>query len=197
MTPEEKEKRRVAWTPERREAQRQRTAQNGIEGPAARHGVIGTLAAIEPADRIESVAPNLRERYLLALLTRDAKIWRERQGKTERLDSGSGPAFAAFANTDKTCEGPPCKKCGGTLRYIKSRHCVACAKERAKPLHTRRAEVYLGRACPHCGGTERYKTDGKCVVCVKARNAKRRGGPKPASTLRSVPRLTQYRHVMA
>ena len=39
-------------------------------------GVTGTMGATESPDVVDFSAPNLRERYLLALLKRDAKIWR-------------------------------------------------------------------------------------------------------------------------
>lgn len=42
--------------------------------------ITGTMGAVESGDAIEFTAPNLREKFLLGLLTRDAKIWRERQG---------------------------------------------------------------------------------------------------------------------
>lgn len=34
-------------------------------------------------------------------------------------------------NGARTCDGKPCKHCGGTLRYISNSSCVPCAKKRA------------------------------------------------------------------
>jgi hypothetical protein len=55
----------------------QRERFHRLEAEAADYeAVTGTLAAFEALDSVESVAPNLRERYLLALLRRDARIWK-------------------------------------------------------------------------------------------------------------------------
>jgi len=59
--------------------------------------VTGTLGAIESPDTVESTAPNLREKYLLALLIRDAKIWHQHRRTNDLAmapDDGLSPQEA-------------------------------------------------------------------------------------------------------
>jgi hypothetical protein len=56
-----------------------------VKAIADYRGVAGTLAAFESLDSIKSIAPDLREKYLLALLKRDAAIWNETIRARERL----------------------------------------------------------------------------------------------------------------
>lgn len=205
----EKEKRRAAWTPERREAQRQRTAQNGIEGPAAvrkYEGVTGTMAAIEAPDRIESVAPNLREMYLLALLKRDAKIWHQAQHEHGRAMS-TDDDFLTPQSVQKVKphagEPPAVSSAAAAMRKLR-----AARRDNPKPGRP----VSLGRAtaiaigdatykaekpCKMCGGYVRYTKSCNCVACSKGVLPRNKRRSASAATRANIPRLTQYRHMQA
>lgn len=61
--------------------------------------VTGTLAAFESLDSVESVAPNLREKYLLALMERDAEIWH--QHYRMNIERGIGAAADDEGDDDK------------------------------------------------------------------------------------------------
>ncbi len=70
-----------------------------------------------------------------------------------------------------TYHGKPCKRCGGTLRYVRSCGCVACNlqwRHREKKAAT---EYITGKPCKVCGETLRYKKDQQCVACRKRKNA--------------------------
>lgn len=83
----------------------------------------------------------------------------------------------------------PCSKCGGTERYIKSEHCVACAQARSKNKYKKKKHsespsqlTKIARQeasergdkrfqsftkCMHCLKTERYVSNGACCFCLK------------------------------
>jgi hypothetical protein len=118
--------------------------------------ITGTLGAVETADIIEFTAPNLRERYLLGLLTRDAKIWRERKavaeqfighdndphvpphtprkpsGETEqqaeRVAAGNARAAAITAGEKTYIRPKPCKRCGGNVFLVRNYACIECSR---------------------------------------------------------------------
>jgi hypothetical protein len=81
---------------------------------------------------------DLEQAYLLALLTRDAKIWREHQTKQkmmcgpsrnddEQLSSSQASKPVKLPHVPaQTYHGDPCRTCGGTERYLGGRYCVAC-----------------------------------------------------------------------
>ena len=80
-----------------------------------------------------------------------------------------------------TYEGTPCRKCGNTTRYKKSRTCVACAKKHSqrssekirlrisqeKPLP---GSTFHGKPCKTCSGTLRYVKRSICVTCARAKS---------------------------
>lgn len=89
-------------------------------------------------------------------------------------------------------DGTPCVCCGGTLRYTRNKHCVACNRaRRARHREARAAEmgphartvagmaraearangqtVYTGQPCPYGHGTTRNVSNGNCPVCAMAK----------------------------
>lgn len=75
---------------------------------------------------------------------------------TKRSPSGIGKLFKKFQiparspNKDKinpevVYEGRPCKCCGGTLRYLSYKGCVACAIRRSREHYQRRKNKWLGK----------------------------------------------------
>lgn len=73
-------------------------------------------------------------------------------------------------NVENTYHGKPCKRCGGTLRYLKTSGCIVCQHTKDKPrLNT--GEKENGKPCRVCGETLRYLSDGNCVACTKRKNA--------------------------
>jgi hypothetical protein len=106
--------------------------------------VTGVLAVAETPDTIESTAPNLRERYLLALLKRDAAIWKKhhrRENSSIGVDGDDAESAATAGATGNTFEGHQCRKCGGFLRYKSSHKCVACRRrQRQQWQHTAREQ---------------------------------------------------------
>jgi hypothetical protein len=148
--------------------------------PKCQHPVTGTLGAIEAPDSVESTAPNLREKYLLALLTRDAVIWHEHEKTFER-----GANDEALSSTQ-------------------AQRIVPHATAETPKTRTKRSSVFYGRQCQTCGGTERYISTGNCVACSKAstarsnakKHAARRGKlSAPAGAKPSVPRLAQFKRL--
>lgn len=86
---------------------------------------------------------DLPSRYLLALMTRDAKIWKKhhrRENSAVGADADNvqsaatadadNALSAATAATGNTFEGHQCRKCGGFLRYKSSHKCVECRRQR-------------------------------------------------------------------
>ncbi|UVD31657.1 hypothetical protein Pondi_00016 [Escherichia phage Pondi] len=84
-----------------------------------------------------------------------------------------------------TYDGKACRNCGGVLRYVSNRGCVACnlehkksyaasaalKREAARQVRNDAAEAgekqYTGSPCKKCNGTERYTVNGGCVACSK------------------------------
>jgi hypothetical protein len=86
---------------------------------------------------------DLKQKYLLALLTRDAKIWRERIEAPLRAGVGvgadDGETLSSAEVEKKSCaigatynREDPCLHCGTHARYVRDDSCVACAKARDK-----------------------------------------------------------------
>lgn len=82
--------------------------------------------------------------------------------------------------------GEPCERCGLTLRYRKTRNCVACSRSRAKydpALRRQRdnralamdagATRYEGRPCKKCSGRMYYTRNAHCVQCDREQQKKR------------------------
>jgi hypothetical protein len=120
--------------------------------PKCQQSVTGTLGAIEAPDSVESTAPNLREKYLFALLTRDAAIWHEHEKTFER-----GANDEALSSTQAQRIAP---------------HATAEAPKTRPKTRPKRSLVFYGRQCQTCGGTERYISTGNCVACSKASTAR-------------------------
>ncbi len=63
---------------------------------------------------------------------REAIALRRAAREEERIQAARERATASSKRQDlpnNKFEGKPCRKCGSTLRYIKSKECVACAKQ--------------------------------------------------------------------
>jgi len=95
---------------------------------------------------METTAPNLREQYMAALLARDAKIWHERHRASDLLRDDESEVLSPLEaarvkprTPTPTYEGVPCRTCGGTERYVSTRHCIACALLTAKRNYKTRA----------------------------------------------------------
>jgi hypothetical protein len=137
---------------------------------ADQQAVTGILAAFESLDSVESIAPNLRETYLLALLKRDAVIWKKH--------------FRAVVE-----HGAPGKVFDETLSPTRA----AAVKRVAKPKHGRNphalrsdgptskrgATTYIPETpCAKCGTSLRYSSNWVCVECNRAKNERRYSGAK-------------------
>jgi ribosomal protein L37E len=130
----------MTQTPEELKASRHAAyLRRKVEGYYAKEPepVTGTMGAIEAPDKMESIAPNLREKYLLALLRRDAVIWRQYRSANDHAmaqDDAMSPEQASRPtphSIGKTFQGQPCRKCGSTERYINTKDCAACDRTRA------------------------------------------------------------------
>ncbi len=77
--------------------------------------------------------------------------------------------------SDKHYHGKPCKKCGGTLRFISNTECVYCRQENRKRSREKRAglakrrKIYDGKPCKVCGNTKRYVSNDNCIKCKLAK----------------------------
>lgn len=66
--------------------------------------------------------------------------------------------------------GKPCKRCGGTLRYIRNRACMVCKNVKHTDKFIGPIHMLYGRPCRKCGGTLRYASDHSCAGCAQERN---------------------------
>ena len=138
--------------------------------------VTGTMGAIESPDSVESIAPNLREKYLAALLARDAKVWRKHQSAAE----------CAMGHDDGLSPGEASK----TKHVLSEAEKHAANDGRPKSL-TRQAAIATGamkyireRPCAKCGGNIFYTNNCACVGC--------RNAPRADAVRTNIPRVSQY-----
>lgn len=76
----------------------------------------------------------------------------------------------------KTRQGNPCKRGHSGLRFVTSRGCVECARERNAGLYCGGVEggTFVGKPCPNGHPGLRYVKGQKCVHCARARSAVQR-----------------------
>jgi hypothetical protein len=103
--------------------------------------VTGTLAAFESLDSVESIAPNLREEYLLALMERDAEIWH--QHHRMNIERGIGAAdVKAKPTTPRTIAAENKRE---AARYGMQALRTARKAEKLAPTHGQRREQKRAR----------------------------------------------------
>ena len=168
------------------------------------------IAGIEPQDfgpaphnaELEKRIARARERWRTRALEKEhsaetelrARILKQRMARENspllfRAMQIAGVPVRALAD-GSMYHGEVCRKCSGTLRYLKNRKCVACAKtlndkfnamyvpdqalraqrdNRAVAIKSGAAQ-FTGKACRKCGSTARLTRDARCVACTQKRN---------------------------
>lgn len=90
----------------------------------------------------------LEQKYLLALLTRDAREWHRRVGRVVQMTHDDIEEPKPKRQPKTFLSETPCSKCGSHRRYAGSGwKCVRCADEKAKRADRIKAEA-LGRTTP-------------------------------------------------
>ena len=130
-----------------REANRDEINARQLAAYHERKGVTGTMHVVELPDVVDFSALNLRERYLLALLERDAVIWKKRYYLEFLLRNNDGEILSSHESfvepygepqprrraprTGKKYQAEaPCGKCGTSYRYVSTKQCVECMQHR-------------------------------------------------------------------
>jgi ribosomal protein L37E len=107
----------------------------------------------------EEQRADLGQRYLLALMTRDAMVWHEhaktfeRGGHEDALSSKEAQTMAPHAQPEK----PPDGKSG--------RHFMSEARNVAKAAF--QTKYIREHPCKRCGGNIFYTSTGGCTACVR------------------------------